>query len=308
MDISLIGVPIMYGCDRQGVQFGPDKLRRKGILDVIRKYNSNTYDLGNLYIPEVKEEDKYAFHKKIKYSEAIKEVNTNLAHLVYSVLKSNSFPFVIGGDHSLGLGSISGASRFFDELAVIWIDAHGDINTHETSPSHNFHGMPLGSSMGIGEPIFTNLYFDGSKAKPENVFLIGVRDLDEGEVEIARDLDLNLYSMDTVKERGIDNVIEEVIDKIKSSKVDAVHLSFDIDVLDKELVPGTGTPVADGFSLEEGKRVLEKLLSTGMIKSMDLVEYNPYLDEGDITANNCIELVDCIFKTLGKSQKIAALV
>lgn len=298
MYISLIGVPVKYGADREGVQYGPQKLRDMGIVDVAKKYIDNVFDLGNLYIQEVPESQKYAFHEKIKYLKPIVEMNTNLAHLVYSTLTSNSFAFVMGGDHSLGLGSISGASRFYKNLAVIWIDAHGDINTFETSPSGNSHGMPLGAALGKGHPDLTNIYFTGQKVKPENTYIIGARDLDEGEVELARDLNLNLYTMDRIKEAGIDKVLDEVLYKIRESKVDGIHLSFDIDVLDKELVHGTGTPVDNGFNVEEVKNILKALLNTKLIKSMDFVELNPKLDENDFTANLCIELAHWIFKLL----------
>lgn len=298
MDITLIGVPIMYGSDRDGVQYGPDKLREKKIASAITNNKKNLYDFGNLSVPYVPPSDKFAAHKKIKYLDAIVDTNNNLSHLVYSSLTSNSFPFVIGGDHSLGLGSISGASKYFDDLAVIWIDAHGDINTHETSPSGNSHGMPLAAAMGVGEDSMINVYYDGAKVKPENVYIIGARDLDEGEIKLAQELNLNLYTMDKVKEMGIETLIEEILNKINSSNVDGVHLSYDIDVLDKSIVPGTGTPVENGFTLEEGKQVLEGFLSTGLVKSMDFVELNTYLDENDTTANVCIQLLDWIFKVI----------
>lgn len=298
MDISLIGVPIMYGCDRQGAQYGPEKLRHKGIIEIIKKHGKNVYDLGNLFIPDIPVENKYAHHKKIKYLKPVVDINTNLAHSVFSALTSKSFPFIIGGDHSIGLGSISGSSKFHNNLAVIWIDAHGDINTGETSPSGNSHGMPLAAALGVGEPSLVNVYYNGPKVKPENVFIIGARDLDQGEIELAEELNLNLYTMDSIRKVSLESVIQEIIDIINKSNVDGIHLSFDIDVLDKSLVPGTGTPVEKGFSLDEGKILLKELLALGMIKSMDLVELNPLLDENDTTAELCIELVDWIFKYL----------
>lgn len=296
MDISLIGVPVKYGADREGVQYAPQKLRDMGIVDVVRKYKKNVYDFGNLYIPQVPESEKYGSHKKIKYLKLIEEMNNNLAHLVYSALCSNSFPFIFGGDHSLGLGSISGASRFFDKLAVVWIDAHGDINTFETSPSGNSHGMVLGAALGEGHENLTNVYFEGQKIKAENTFIYGARDLDEGEVKLAEKLNLNLYTMDTIKKEGLDKTLEDIIEKLKESKVDGVHISFDIDSLDKKLVPGTGTPVDGGFTIDEVKKILKGLLQTKMIRSMDFVELNPKLDEKDLTAKLCIELIDWIFK------------
>lgn len=296
MNISLIGVPVKYGADREGVQYGPEKLREKGLIDVVKRYKENVYDLGNLYIPEVLEENKYAHNRKIKYFKEIVDMNTNLAHLVYSCLKADSFPFIFGGDHSLGLGSIAGASKYFKNIGVIWIDAHGDINTEDTSPSGNAHGIPLGAALGYGNPALVNLYYPGPKVKPESTFIIGARDLDEGEIQLAERIDLKIYTMDIVKKQGLKSVIDEVITKLKASNVDAFHLSFDIDVLDKKLVPGTGTPVDGGFTLEEAKDLLKAFLETKMVRSMDFVELNPLLDEKDSTAKLCIELIDWLFK------------
>ena len=181
-----------------------------------------------------------------------------MAHSVFSALTSNSFPFVVGGDHSVGLGSISGSSKFHNNLAVIWVDAHGDINTHETSPSGNSHGMPLGAALGVGDSSLVNVYYDGPKVKPENVFIIGARDLDEGEIKLAEELSLGLYTMDHIRKVGLESIIEEISSKINNSNIDGVHLSFDIDALDKSLVPGTGTPVENGFSLDEGKLIIQE--------------------------------------------------
>jgi len=295
MNISLIGVPVKYGADREGVQYGPQKLRQKGIVEIIKKHKENVFDLGNLYIPEVPEESKFDYNKKIKYFKEIVEMNNNLAHLVYSTLKADSFPFVFGGDHSLGLGSISGASKYLKNIGVIWIDAHGDINTDDTTPSGNPHGMPLGAALGYGNEALVNIYFDGPKVKPENTFIIGVRDLDEGEIELANRIDLNLYTMETIRSRGLDSIIKEITTKIINSNIDAIHLSFDIDVLDKKLVPGTGTPVDGGFTIEEVKGFFKSFLETKLIRSMDFVELNPLLDKNDSTADICIELIDWIF-------------
>lgn len=299
MDISLIGVPINYGCDREGAQCGVAKLRDFGITDIIRKNGHTLYDLGDIIVPYISPDDKYKDHKKMKFLNTVIDINTNLAHQVYCSLSGQSFPFTIGGDHSLGLGSIAGGSRFFREMAVIWIDAHGDINDMDTSPSGNIHGMPLAASMGVGYPSLVNLYFEGKKVKPENIYIIGARDLDDGEVRLAKESNLNLYTMDIIRDRGLEEVISELKKKIISSNVDSVHLSFDIDSLDKSIVPGTGTAVDNGFKLEEGKFILESILSEGLVTSMDFVELNPKLDsEDEKTAKLCVDVLEHIFKVL----------
>ncbi len=299
MDINLIGVPLKYGCDRDGAQLGPATLRENGIIDIIKKNGHDVHDMGDIYIPYVVSEDKYKDHPKMKYLNTVAEVNSNLANNVYCSLKGQSFPFIIGGDHALGAGSIAGASKFFKNMAVIWIDAHGDINTYETSPSGNIHGMPLAASMNVGHPALTNIYYDGIKVIPQNVYILGGRDIDSGEFALADELNLNMYTMDIVRERGLDNVLEEIVEKIKASNVDGVHISFDIDVLDSSLVPGTGTPVAGGFSIEEGKEIFTTLLCEKFITSMDFVELNPKIDNEDKrTTKNCIEMLEHIFSTM----------
>jgi len=295
MNINLIGVPIYFGCDREGVELGPEKLREKRVVDILKKYNHNIYDCGNIHVPKVPKEQKFAFHSKMKYLSPIVEVNTNLAHQVYNALASGNFPLVVGGDHSLGLGSISGASRFHKNLGVVWIDAHGDINTHETSHSGNIHGMPLAAAMGIGSEDLTNVYYKGSKIKSENIFIVGARDLDAGEVELIKEKNLNVYTSEDVRNRGIESIMEEINDKLRANQVDAVHISFDIDSLDSELVPGTGTPVGDGMTLEQVKYTLKYLMETKLVKSMDVAELNTLLDKNDATAHIAVELIDWTF-------------
>ena len=298
MKISLIGVPLFLGCDNKGVDLGPTVLRENNIIKILEENNHTVYDMGNLYIPDVSTEDKYFSHDKMKYLSQIIQVDTNLAHQVYSSLCSKTFPLVIGGDHSLGLGSICGASKYHENLAVIWIDAHGDINTHETSPTGNVHGMPLAAAMGIGYSSLTNLYYVGDKIKPENVFIIGARDLDEGELNLIEDKKINIYTTKDVKTKGLESILQEIRNTLVSKKIDAVHLSFDINCLDSKYVPGTGTPVKDGLSVEEVKLMLKSLLETRLIKSMDFVELNTLLDNTDSTIDLCMDLLDWISKYL----------
>ncbi|HZK00727.1 MAG TPA: arginase [Tissierellaceae bacterium] len=298
MNINVIGAPIKYGCDRDGVQLGPDRLRELGVIDIIKNNGFNVFDMGNLYIPDILEECKYDWHESAKYFGPIKDFNINLAHSVYSSLKSRSFPFVLGGDHSLGMGSIAGASKYFKEIAVIWVDAHGDINDIDSSPSGNVHGMPLAASMNVGHESLTNLYYEGIKVKPENVYIIGARNLDPGEERLAKKLNLNLYTQDDINSLGLENILKETISKIKSSNVNGVHLSFDIDVLDAEISPGTGVAEENGINVEEAKIILDKILSEKFVTSMDFVEFNPKLDVDDKTAKICLDLLEFIFKKL----------
>ncbi|WP_201767865.1 arginase [Schnuerera ultunensis] len=298
MNIDLIGVPINYGCDKEGPQYGPNTLREHRIVDLIKNNGHTVYDLGNIVIPQVPEEEKYSGHANMKYLYPIVEMCNNLAQQVYTSLKANSFPFVMGGDHSLGMGSIAGGSKYFKEMAVIWIDAHGDINTYETSPSGNIHGMPLAASMNISHPALTNIYYHGQKVKPENVYILGARDMDPGEIELAKNTQLSLYTMEAIRKEELENILNTIIKKIKASNVDGVHLSFDIDALDKSIVPGTGTPVANGFNLEEGKTIFTMLLEEDLITSMDFVELNPLLDKANgKTIETSMAILQHIFKS-----------
>jgi arginase len=292
MKINLIGVPLFLGCDNKGVDMGPEKLRDKNIIGILENNNHTIYDMGNLHVPHVCSEDKYSSHDKMKYLSQVIQVNTNLAHQVYSSLCSKTFPLIIGGDHSLGLGSICGVSKYYENLAVIWVDAHGDINTHETSPTGNIHGMPLAAAMGIGDTSLTEVYYSGAKIKPENVFIIGARDLDAGELRLIEDKKINVYTTEDVKTKGIQSILEQIYNILIAKKIDAVHLSFDIDCLDSKYVPGTGTPVKNGMSIEEVKFLLKFLMETKLIKSMDFVELNTQLDNTDGTLNLCVELLD----------------
>ena len=158
MNISIIGMPLFYGCDKPGVEKGPEELRKNNLIDIFEK-NHNVYDLGDIEVEKVSEKEKYKGDLKLKYLTQVVNANNGLASKVLEALENDTFPFIVGGDHSLALGSLAGASKYFgDDLAVIWIDAHGDINTDKTSPSGNIHGMPLAASMGYGYEKLTSIF------------------------------------------------------------------------------------------------------------------------------------------------------
>lgn len=292
MKVNIIGVPLNLGCDRQGVELAPDHLRERGLMKIVRAYGHRTFDLGNLYVPPVYEPDKYQASRSIKYLDTIVEVNNNLAELVYDTLRGGAFPLVIGGDHSLGLGSASGVGKCFDDFGIIWLDAHGDLNTSETSPSGNIHGMPLSALMGMGCEELVNIYGQGNKVHPQNVFLVGTRSLDEGELELIRNEHLSVYPMEVIRRKGIRYVADDIKGKLKERKVRNVHFSIDVDSIDPTYAPGTGTPVPEGLTPGEFKDFVDSVLSTNLIKSMDLVELNPLLDTDDVTTRLCLEIID----------------
>lgn len=292
MDINLIGVPLYYGCDKVGVDDGPNTLRKAGVKQALESKNNKVYDLGNIYVEKNIDKNPFNAGVNAKYINEILEVNESLAQQVYASLCAKGFPVIVGGDHSLAVGSLAGVSKFYeDDLAVVWIDAHGDINTFETSPSGNVHGMPLAASMGVGAKSLTNLFFDGVKVNSKNVFIIGARDLDKGELELIEELKLNVWTMDDIKSIGMDKLCEQVKEKLISLGVNNVHISFDVDSIDPVHIKGTGTPVPNGFTVDEGKEILKTLFDTKLVKSMDFVEFNPKLDDTDVTLNNCMDIL-----------------
>ncbi|MFH5836277.1 arginase [Proteiniclasticum sp. C24MP] len=300
MKIELIGFPMFYGCDRPGVEHGPDKLRENGLVEILKKYNEEVNDNGNIDVISVDTDRKYASHETMKYLEEVVDGNLKLAQAVEKALKTGNLPFVVGGDHSLGLGSMAGVKAASEEdYAVIWIDAHADLNVAESSPSGNIHGMPLGASTGLGDESLTSLYVDDRKVKPENIYIIGLRSVDEGEEIIIRENGINIWRMTDIRERGMDAVIRELLEMIEKSGIRKIHLSYDIDSLDDRLVPGTGTPVENGLEFDESKDLVKAIISTGKVGSIDFVEFNPVIDKNDITLNSSLTMLETFSEALG---------
>lgn len=299
MNLNIIGMPLFYGCDNPGVEKGPKYLRENNLLNIFEK-NHIVHDMGDIEIIEATAENKFKSNDKMKYLDEVVDANNNLAEKVYKSLNNNSLPLVIGGDHSLALGSIAGVSKYYgkEELAVVWVDAHGDINTSCTSPSGNIHGMPLAASMNIGDESLTNIFFKGQKVKPENIFILAARDLDEGELKLIDDKNLNVWTIESIRDKGLHFVLQEFLTKLSESKAKNIHFSFDIDCLDPKYVPGTGTPVEYGLTFEEGKKIITSIIQTNLVKCLDFVEYNPDLDNNSKTLETCLELLKVISDTL----------
>lgn len=300
MDINLIGVPTFYGSDIEGVEFGPDKLREIGVKEILEK-NNTTYDLGNIYVDKCKAQDKFNLSKKAKYLDSIIKINNNLSQCVYLSLKNDNFPIILGGDHSLALGSIAASSKYFgDDLAVIWIDAHGDFNTIDTTLTCNVHGMPLAASAGIGDERLTNLYFNGSKVKFKNIFIVAARDLDFEEEKLIKKNKVNLWSSRDIKELGVDKIAVEIIKKLQQNNINNIHISFDIDSIDPKFIPATGTKVKDGIDISDSIKLLEYIFESKKVRSLDVVEFNPIMDISNKTQNNLVRIFDKISFLIGK--------
>ncbi|WP_297437141.1 arginase [uncultured Clostridium sp.] len=303
MKIDVIGIPLHYGCDRFGVEKGPRKLRENGVIDILAKHGNEVHDLGDLIVPEKPASKKFAAGSTMKWVDEIIKTNENLAQAVYSSIKSGAIPFTLGGDHALGLGTTAGAAKAFGkDYGIVWIDAHGDINTAESSPSGNIHGMPLAAAMGFGADELKNIYFEGKKIEPKNVYLIAQRDLDPGEVDLIKEHNINLWTSEDIRTKGIDAIMVEVTEKMNASGINNFHISFDIDSMDSNIVPGTGTPVIDGTTVQDTKIMLSQLFKTGKIKVFDFAEYNPGL-EFETTTDNCLKVVEYISKCMADATK-----
>ena len=292
MKLSIIGVPTYYGCDNDGTQYSPEKLRNANIIKLIKDNGEiEVADLGDIDVIEMMEKDKFKNEKNIKYFESIYDLNLKLSKAVDDAMDNSDFTLILGGDHGIGLGSITGASKHSQNLGVVWIDAHGDFNTSATSPSKNFHGMPLACLCGQGDSILVILYYEGVQIKEENVFHIGGRDIDEGEQKLIDNSKVNFYDKKVIDKIGLEDVVDDIIRKCREQELDGLHISLDIDFMDKFIVEGTGTRVAGGYTVEDTKYILRRLMGIGIVKSMDFVEFNPRLDVNDNTLEVCKDLL-----------------
>ncbi len=296
MNINIIGVPTYYGSDKKGPELAPNMLRQNNIKALLSSLLHDVKDEGDVSVPYVEEKDKLKTGKNLKYHHPLLEVLEETADRTYNSLKRGFFPLIIGGDHSVALGSISGIAKYFNDLAVIWIDAHGDINTDLTSPSGNIHGMPLAALMGYGDESLVNLYSKGKKVPTENVWLVGARDLDRGELDLISHTNLKVYPSSEVIKKGPEETAHMILDMIKNRGISNIHISFDIDFVDEAFVPGTGTPVKGGPNSEEAILLVKKLMDSEMVRSMDLVEYNVSEDKDDITLNFIMDFINKVFK------------
>lgn len=290
-EISLIGVPMDLGQMRRGVDMGPSAIRYAGIIERLEKLNYTIHDLGNIDVPRPERCLGKVVNniEKLRNLDEVVTTNERLAKTVDEQVKLGRFPLVLGGDHSIAIGTIAGVSHHYENLGLIWYDAHGDINTEQTSPSGNIHGMPLAVSLGLGHERLTTIMNNNQKVKPENVVLIGVRDLDDGEKELLKKLNIKAYTMHEIDRIGMPHVMKETIQYLKD-KTDGVHVSFDLDGIDPSEAPGVGTPVIGGLTYRESHLALEMLSEANIVTSAEFVEINPMLDERNKTADLAVAL------------------
>lgn len=291
-DISIIGVPLDLGADRRGVDMGPSAIRYANVKERLEKSGYDVVDYGNLNVPTP--ETYKTENTKHRYLDEVKRVNEELAMIVSKVINEERFPLILGGDHSIGIGTIAGISRYKKNFGVIWFDSHGDLNTPETTPSGNIHGMSLAVSLGYGHPDLVNISNFAPKIRPENVVIVGARQLDKGEKELIKKIGIKVWTMHEIDRLGMTKVMDEAILYLKKC-TDGIHLSVDLDALDPIDAPGVGTPVTGGLTYREGHLAMEMLAEAGFLISAEFVEVNPILDDRNKTAEVAVGLMGSAF-------------
>ncbi|CAM2856011.1 arginase [Paenibacillus sediminis] len=288
--ISVVHVPFTLGSHRRGCDLGPKAIKYAGLMESLQRKN---YDVSEKEVGLVQVED--AQNPVLKNLSSVIETGNRIAKDVDQVIKSGTFPLIIGGDHSIAIGTIAGVAKNYSNLGVIWVDAHGDLNTEQTTPSGNIHGMPLAINIGIGDERLTSIYHFAPKIKPENVVIIGVRDLDPGEIALLNEKNITCYSNCDVEEHGIARIMDDLQRKFEENGVDYIHLSVDLDVLEPYLVKGVGTPVQGGLTYRETAYLLKEVCKWNKLVSAEFVELNPLLDERNVTAEIVVSLINELF-------------
>lgn len=292
--ISVIGLPMDLGQSRRGVDMGPSAIRYAGAFERLAALGYTMNDLGDITVNHTEQENNSETNKGLKNLDEVARANEQLAKMVDQEVSENVFPLILGGDHSIAIGSLAGISRHYDNLGVIWFDAHGDLNTEETSPSGNIHGMPLAVSLGLGHSKLVNILDYAPKVKPENIVIVGARSLDPGEKELIKERGIKVYTMHEIDRLGMSYVMEDAITYLKK-KTDGVHLSLDLDGLDPSEAPGVGTPVMGGMTYRESHLAMEMIAEANILTSAEFVEVNPILDDKNKTATVAVELMGSLF-------------
>ena len=285
--MTIVGAPLDLGQGRRGVDMGPSAIRYAGLEERLGSFGCTVVDRGNLATREP--EALAVGDERARFLSEILEACAGLAKLVADVVAEGSLPLVLGGDHSIALGTLAGLRRAAGEPGgVIWIDAHGDLNTPETSPTGNVHGMPLAAALGLAGEGFSQTGLDLPAVDPRRVVLLGVRSLDPAERALIRETGIRAITMTEIDRIGIERAVQDAIDRAAGSGF--VHVSLDLDALDPEVAPGVGTPVKGGLTYREAHLACEDLAEAGLVGSLELVEVNPILDRENASASIAVEL------------------
>ena len=290
--IGIIGAPLDLGAGRRGVDMGPSAIRVAGLDSRLASLGYEVNDLGNVEVDQP--ETSPVGIQQARYLPQITKTCLRLTEAVGKIAESGQFPLVLGGDHSIAIGTVAAISNHLrnknQKLGLLWIDAHADMNTPQTSPSGNIHGMPLACSIGVGPSELTELIGYKPKIAPENVALVGVREVDQLEKPHVRNSGVRAFTMRHIDERGLPAVMRDAIG-IASQGTGGFHVSLDLDVIDPRDAPGVGSPVRGGLTYREAHLAMELLCDTGAMVSMEAVELNPVFDEYNRTALLAVELI-----------------
>jgi arginase len=290
--IRIIGVPMDLGQSRRGVDMGPSALRVAGLQARLKQLGRHVEDFGNVHVKQP--EEQHYGEKNAKYLDEIAETCKGLAEIVGKTLDDDMIPLVLGGDHSIAAGTVAGAAAHFHKqskrIGVVWLDAHGDMNTPESSPSGNVHGMPLASIMGFGPTELTGLAGTKPMVSPHNIAMVGIRDLDSKERRLVKDSGVRIFTMRDIDERGMREVMAEAL-RYASDDTAGIAVSLDMDFVDPTDAPGVGTPVRGGVTYREAHLALEMIADSKSMVTFELVEINPVIDEHNTTASLGVELV-----------------
>lgn len=286
--ISIIGVATDLGAGTPGVSLGPSAIRYAGLIDRLKGIGYEVEDEGDIVASRPYEHINE--NEKLRFLDEVTRVNTELCNKVDEVMKSGRFPLVLGGDHSIAIGTIAGVLQHKKNLGVIWFDAHGDINTEDTSPTGNIHGMPVAVALGLGHERLTSIGGKEAKLRADKLVYIGCRDLDLGERRLLRKLGITVFTMHEIDRYGMSDVIDRAIE-IAGKGTDGIHVSFDLDSLDPAIVEGTGTRVPGGLTYRESNLALEMIAQTERLVSAEFVEVNPLIDIKNNTAKQAVILM-----------------
>ena len=286
MKAAIIGAPLDLGAGRRGVDMGPSAIRYAGLDERLTEMGVECADWGNVdtAVAEATAED----NSRARFLPAIRATCEGIAGLVGRALDEDRIPIVLGGDHSIALGTLGGLASRRGPGAVLWIDAHADLNTPDTTPSGNVHGMPLAAALGLAGSSFESPSWTLPALQPERVAVIGARSIDPGERALIGDLALAVHTMSDVDRRGIEAVVADALERARGAQF--VHVSLDMDGLDPEVAPGVGTPVRGGLTYREAHLAMELVAATGLLSSLEIVEVNPILDRENTTAALAVEL------------------
>jgi arginase len=292
--IRILGIPMDLGQQRRGVDMGPSAVRYAGLYDRLQHLGCAVEDAGNVPVPG-RDELRVQAHQwtdglggGLRHLPEVVATCRSIYEIANSCTETGEVALFLGGDHSVAIGTVGGAAAA-GPLGLIWIDAHADFNTPETSPSGNIHGMPVAVLIGQGHPDLVNLGHEGSKLRPQEVAMIGVRNLDAGERENLTSSGIHVYTMRDVDELGVATVARRALSHL--THLPRIHVSLDMDSIDPDVVPGVGTPVPGGLSFREAHLLMEILSESGKLSSLDVVEINPILDDGNRTAELAVELI-----------------